>query len=73
MDREHGTVWVAIWNTVELAHKGVGEALLTSLKIQVSKIDPFTNNVESEVQVSINRLREVTYKFSQLCQKIEFL
>ena len=38
MDQEHGKVWGAIRNAVELAQKRAGEATVTTLKTQVSKI-----------------------------------
>ena len=42
MEREHGTVWGAIQNAVELSQKRSEEATVTTLKIQVSKIELFT-------------------------------
>ena len=42
IDREHRTVRGAIRNAVELAQKRAGEATVTTLKMQASKIDSFT-------------------------------
>ena len=70
MDMEQGTLWGAIRNTVELDQKGVGELLLPSLEIQVSKIDSFNNNMKSAVQASTNRFRELTYILIQLRHQI---
>ena len=41
LDREHGTLWGAICNSVELYQKRAQEATATTLKTQVSKIDYF--------------------------------
>ena len=46
MDQEHGKVWGAIRNAVELAQKRAGEATVTTLKTQVLKIDYFIKNIE---------------------------
>ena len=71
MEREHGTVWVSIRNEVELAHKRACEATVTTLKNQVLKVDSFTKKIESAVWVSTRQIKELTYVFSQLRQKIE--
>ena len=70
MEREYRTVWEAIWNSVELAHKRAGEATVTTLKTQVPKIDSFTKKMESAVRASIRWIKDPTYTFSQLCQQI---
>ena len=41
MERENKTVWGAIRNVVELSQKSAGESTVTTLKTQVSKIEPF--------------------------------
>ena len=41
MERENKTVWGAIRNVVELSQKRAGESTVTTLKMQVSKIEPF--------------------------------
>ena len=44
MEREHETVWGATQNAMELSQKSSEEPIVTTLKTQVSKIDPFTKN-----------------------------
>ena len=61
MERKHRTVWGSIRNTVELDQNRAGGATVTTLKMQVSKIDSFTNKMESAVQASISRIKELTY------------
>ena len=70
MEREHGTVWGSIRNTVELSQKRDEEVTVTTLKTQVYKIEPLTKKMESEIWASIIRIKDLTYAFSQLCQKI---
>ena len=45
MAREHGTVWGAIRNALELDQKRAEEATVATLKTQVSKIDYFTKTM----------------------------
>ena len=66
-------VWVVIRNTVELAQKRSGEATVTTLKTQVSKIDSFTKKMESALQASFRRIKELNYAFRHLRQRIEHL
>ena len=73
MEREYRTVWEAIWNSVELAHKRAGEATVTTLKTQVPKIDSFTKKMESTLQASFRRIKELNYAFRHLRQRIEHL
>ena len=70
MVREHGIVWGYLQTAAGISHQREGEAILTSLKIQVYKIESFTKNVESEVRASINRIRDLTYTLIQLRQRI---
>ena len=42
IDQEHRILWGDIWSAVELSQKRSGEATVTTLKMQVSKIDSFT-------------------------------
>ena len=70
MKREHGTVWVAINNAVELSQKRVEEAIVTTLKTQVSKIDSYTKIMESAVTASIRKTKEPAYTFIELCRWI---
>ena len=58
---------------MKLAQKRLKEATVTTLKIQVSKIDSFTKTMESEVQASISQIKELTYTFGQLRHQIEHL
>ena len=73
MEREHGTVWGSIRNTVELSQKRDEEVTVTTLKTQVYKIEPLTKKMESEIWASIIQIKDLTYAFSQLCQKIGHL
>ena len=60
-------------STLEKFQKGVGGNALTNLKTQVPKIDSFTKKMELSVRASLNRLKELTYVFSSLCQRIGFI
>ena len=62
-----------IWAALELAQKGEGVILPVSIQTQVSNIDSFTKNMESEVRAYIDMLKGKTYVFSQLWQCIESL
>ena len=73
MEREHGTVWGSIHNTVELAQKRAEEATVVTLKRQVLKIDYFTKKLEFSVRASISRIKELTYSFILLFQRIEHI
>ena len=73
MEQEHGTVWGAIRNEVELAQKKSEESTVITLKMQVLKIDHFTKKMGSTVRASISRIKELTYAFSQLRHHIEHL
>ena len=65
MEGEHGTLWGFIRNAVELSHKRKGEATVTTLKTQVSKMDSFTKKMESVVvHASISQINYLTYAFS---------
>ena len=73
IDQEHRILWGDIWSAVELSQKRSGEATVTTLEMQVSKIDSFTKKMESVVRASISRIQDLTYTFSQLHQRIEHL
>ena len=73
MEGQHGTVWGAIRNAVELSHKRSGEATVTTPKTQVSKIDSFTKKMDSAVGAFISRIKYLTYIFIQLHQRVEHL
>ena len=72
-EQEHRTVWGDIRKALELAQKREGEATVTTLKSQVSKIEYFAKKMEFEVWASISRIKELTYIFSQLRQQIKHL
>ena len=73
MEQEHRTFWVAIRNAVKLSQNRAGEATVTTLKTHVFKIDSFTKTIESAVRASINQIKELTYAFVKLHQRVEHL
>ena len=60
MEGEHGKLWGSIRSAVELSQKRAGEATVTTLKTQVSKMDSFTKKMESAVRAYISRIKYLT-------------
>ena len=72
MEWEHGALWGAIRNAVELIQKRADEATVAALKMQVSKIDSFTQKNDTAVRSSISQIKDLTYVI-QLHQWFEHL
>ena len=53
---------------LELDQKEIDIIIISILKYQAININYFTNNMESAVWDSVDRLRELTYEFSQIEQ-----
>ena len=58
---------------MELSQKRAEEAIVATLKTQVSKIDSFTKKIDSAVWASNSQIKELAYEFRQLLQRIKHL
>ena len=56
-----------------MSHKEADGTIIYGFKYQVTKINLFTKNMESEMQDYINRLREMTYTLSHIRQGIKYM